>query len=74
LVRRDLDGTAHAILHVADKQMTRNPVALSNAMRENKFRVGINRGPQPKVPARTAKGVGKKLREWARDRLLSSSD
>ena len=35
IVRRDLDTPAHALAQVANEQMARNPVALSNLMREN---------------------------------------
>src|SRR5438067_5065899 len=49
IVRCDLHRPLHAVANVFHKTVSGPPIALSDAVRENKLRVGINACPQPEI-------------------------
>src|SRR5436853_581614 len=51
IVSRDLDGTFDSGAHVLDKHAACNPIALSNRMRKDKFRVRVDTSPKPIIAA-----------------------
>ena len=51
MICRDLYRPTHAVAHVFHKHAAGDPIALSDAMREHKFGVGIDARPQPVIAA-----------------------
>jgi hypothetical protein len=51
IVRRDLDWKSYAVANVRNKAVSGPPVALSDLVRKDQFRIGVDATPKPKIAA-----------------------
>jgi hypothetical protein len=51
IVGRDLDIAFNSVAYILDKLISRPPIALSNAVGQDQFRICVDCCPKPKVPA-----------------------
>src|SRR5438876_11891053 len=51
IVRCDLHRATHAVANIFNEEIARNPVTLSDPMRQNQFRVRVDCRPQPEIAA-----------------------
>ena len=51
IIRCDLDRKPYAITNILYKLVSGPPIALSDAMRKDQFRIRVDTAPQPKISA-----------------------